>query len=110
MINFSRQFFIIFGNSIIQLILLKNMQVLERYLIQLKKDIYMIIIDISFMEVLFPKVLLLELQYNQLHMSPNIENFDINLLRLLYKSISSIQSILSNIRNLKSRIIFFIPS
>lgn len=110
MINFSRQFFIIFGNLIIQLILPKNMQVLVRYLIQLKKDIYMIIIDISFMEVLFPKVLLLELQYNQLHMSPNIENFDINLLRLLYKSISSIQSILSKIRNLKSRIIFFIPS
>ena len=110
MINFSRQFFIIFGNSIIQLILPKNMQVLVRYLIQPKKDIYMIIIDISFMEVLFPKVLLLELQFNQLHMSPNIENFDINLLRLLYKSISNIQSILSKIRNLKSRIIFFIPS
>jgi len=101
MINFSRQFFIIFGNLIIQPILPKNMQVLVRYLIQLKKDIYMIIIDISFMEVLFLKVLLLELQYNQLHMSPNIENFDINLLRLLNKSISSIQSILSKIRFLK---------
>jgi hypothetical protein len=69
----------------------------------------MIIIDISFMEGLFPKVLLLELQYNQLHMSPNIENFDINLLRLLYKSISSIQSILSKIRFVKSRINFLYP-
>ncbi len=83
-ISFSKRFFIIFGNSIIQLILLKNMQVLERYLILPKRDIYMIIIDISFTEVQFHKVLLLELLSNQLHMSPSIENFDINLLRLFY--------------------------
>ncbi len=80
--SYLKQFFIIFGSLIIQQISLKNMLVLVKFLIQLKKDIYMIIIGTYFMEDQFLRVLLLEPQSSQLHTSRSTKNFDINLLRL----------------------------